>query len=313
MKTHYSMDDLGKIINPVVTTGTFDGVHAGHHVIINRLIQRAREIRGESVLITFHPHPRRVLYPEAQGKNLLLINSQEEKKELLSKTGLDHLIILEFTRDFSATSCSEFVEQYLVGRLHSKIIVVGFNHYFGKNKRGDFEYLYRLQEKYSFRVEEIPHHDIQNETVSSTKIRSALTEGNIQRANAYLEHHYRIIAVLFANDDDHDQTGKEVYDVNINERIKLIPADGIYAVSVHVRNKMHKALFLVEDGGVENNMLASTLKMKTVPLEQTGGLDRVKGTICFHKRIGSPVRSRNTIRESKILETGLRDIEELIY
>ena len=307
------MDDLGKINNPVVTTGTFDGVHAGHHVIINRLIQRAREIGGESVLITFHPHPRRILYPEAQGKNLLLINSQEEKKELLSKTGLDHLIILEFTRDFAATSCSEFVEQYLVGRLHSKIIVVGFNHYFGKNKRGDFEYLYRLQEKYSFRVEEIPHHDIQNETVSSTKIRSALTEGNIQRANAYLEHHYRIMAVLFANDDDHDQTGKEVYDVNINERIKLIPADGMYAVSVHVRNTMHKALFLVEDGGVENNMLASALKMKTVPLEQTGGLDRSKVTICFHKRIGSPVRSRNNIRESKILEKGLRDIEELIY
>ncbi len=313
MKIHYSMEDLGSISNPVVTTGTFDGVHAGHHVIINRLIQRAREIGGESVLITFHPHPRRVLYPDAQGKNLLLINSQEEKKELLSKTGLDHLIILEFTRQFAATSCSEFVEEYLVGRLHAKIIVVGFNHYFGKNKRGDFEYLYRLQERYSFRVEEIPHHDIQNETVSSTKIRSALTEGNIQRANAYLEHHYRIIAVLFANDEDHEQTGKEVYDARIDERIKLIPADGIYAVSVHTGKRTFKALYLVEDVGVENNQLASTLKMKVVPPDQADGLDRLKVTVCFHKRIGSPPGSRDNIRERQVLETGLRDIEELIY
>ncbi|HKL07926.1 MAG TPA: hypothetical protein VJ896_04075, partial [Bacteroidales bacterium] len=120
MKVHRSFETLGQIKNPVVTTGTFDGVHIGHKVIINRLNTLAQNIQGESVLITFHPHPRRVLYPETAGKGLQLINSQEEKIHLLEKTGLDHLVIINFTKEFAQTTSQEFVEDILLGKLHAK-------------------------------------------------------------------------------------------------------------------------------------------------------------------------------------------------
>ena len=313
MKIHYSMDDLGTIHHPVVTTGTFDGVHAGHTIIINRLIVHAREIGGESVLITFHPHPRRVLYPEAEGKNLLLINSQEEKKKLLARTGLDHLIILEFTREFARTTCTEFVEKYLVGRLQASVIVVGFNHYFGYNKRGDFSYLYKLRDRYHFRVEEIPHHDIQNETVSSTKIRKALLEGNIQRANAYLNHYYMIIGRLRADLPRSYHSGHKTYDVDIKERIKLIPANGIYAVSIHFRNTIRKALFRVDSFGIEKNYLSKALSMTLVPLDPSLILDNERVVIYFHKKIRERDFDADETLNARQLETDLREIEALIY
>ncbi|MBC7126531.1 MAG: riboflavin biosynthesis protein RibF, partial [Bacteroidales bacterium] len=130
MKVHYGFDGIGEITNPVVTTGSFDGVHLGHKVIINRINEIAQSIGGESVLITFYPHPRKVLYPETAGKNLMFILSQREKIELLSKTGLDHLIIVKFTLEFSKISSVQFIRDYLISKLNARYIVVGFNHHF---------------------------------------------------------------------------------------------------------------------------------------------------------------------------------------
>lgn len=196
MQVHQSMDSLPEIASPVVTVGSFDGVHVGHRVIIGRLNDLASQVDGSSVLITFHPHPRMVLYPESSGKDLKLINSQEEKIKLLQAEGLDHLIIMEFTPDFARTSSEDFLEQYLVGKLHAHTIVVGFNHFFGHNREGSYSSLYASRERFSFKVEEIPGQEIQNETVSSSRIRKALKDGNIQRANAYLEHYYMISGCL---------------------------------------------------------------------------------------------------------------------
>ena len=133
MQIHRSFDSLKGIKNPVVTTGTFDGVHLGHKVIINRLNDLAKGVKGESVLITFHQHPRKVLYPEA-AKELKLINSQQEKIYLLEKAGLDHLVIINFTKEFAKTTSNEFVENILLDKLQAKIIIVGFNHHFGHNR-----------------------------------------------------------------------------------------------------------------------------------------------------------------------------------
>lgn len=196
MRVHYGFDEVGAITNPVVTTGSFDGVHLGHKVIINRINEIARSIGGESVLITFYPHPRKVLYPETAGKNLMFILSQREKIELLSKTGLDHLIIVKFTLEFSKISSVQFIRDYLISKLNARYIVVGFNHHFGHNREGDYEELKQLSSELKFMVEEIPEQDIQQETVSSTTIRKALLEGKIQRANAYLDHYYMIIGAL---------------------------------------------------------------------------------------------------------------------
>ncbi len=193
MKIFRSFEEARSIRNPVVTTGSFDGVHIGHKTILNRLKMLADKYDGESVLITFDPHPRKVLYPETAGKNLKLINSQEEKLELLRKAGLDNIIIIEFTRDFSKITSEQFVRDYLCGILKAKVVVVGFNHHFGFNQEGDYKVLWSMRDKYNFEAEEIPEQEVQNETVSSTKIRQAISEGYIQRANAYLDHYYIIM------------------------------------------------------------------------------------------------------------------------
>lgn len=200
MKVHYNFDDFGSINNPVVTTGSFDGVHTGHRVIIQRINFLARAIGGESVLITFDPHPRKVLFPN-DTKGLYMINTPAEKEYLLSNTGLDHLFIINFTIEFSQTPSEVFVKDILLAKLKAKIIVVGFNHHFGHNRQGDYHYLYHLSREANFRVEEIPQQDIENEAVSSTRIRKAIIEGKIGRANAYLNHPFFFMSEASKSDN----------------------------------------------------------------------------------------------------------------
>jgi len=313
VKIHYSLDHDLMIRNPVVTTGSFDGVHVGHRVIIEKLKRLARENSGESVLITFHPHPRRVLYPDTEGKNLLLINSQKEKIALLEKTGLDHLVILNFTKDFSKVTCETFVEDYLVSRLGAKIIVVGFNHYFGYNREGDFGFLYNLSRIHGFRVEEIPHQDIQNETVSSTKIRNALFEGNIQRANAYLDHYYLIRGVLNRDHDASYRFGRDIYHMTLEEDVKMIPANGVYAVSLHLMNSIRKACFEVEGFGFEDNHLGHSLRLSVIPLENDLRPDKEEVVAYFHKRLRDLHQGNDQEKMLRLMQTDLKEIEELIY
>ena len=193
MRVFKGFEEVGIINNPVVTTGIFDGVHFGHKAILDRLKQLSQQYNGESVLITFSPHPRKVLYPNTVGKGLNLINTQREKIELLREAGLDNLIIVEFTKKFADISSSEFVEKYLAGRLGAKVIVAGFNHFFGHNKEGNFSMLSGMADRFGFVTEMIPEQEVQNETVSSTEIRKSLREGFIQRVNAYLDHYYIVI------------------------------------------------------------------------------------------------------------------------
>lgn len=247
MKIFYDPDVLPQIPNPVVTTGSFDGVHIGHKTILNRLNQIARNIDGESVLITFYPHPRKVLFPDTAGKNLLLITSQREKIELLKKAGLDNLIIFTFTPDFATISSIDFIRNILVGRLHVKKVVIGFNHHFGHNREGNLDYLYELGQYYDFGVEEIPEQDIHHQTVSSTLIRKALLEGKIQRANAYLDHLYIIIGKLQPGSDMCRQLNFPTLRIGIEEENKLVPCDGVYAVSIEVKGAYFKGIVNIKN------------------------------------------------------------------
>jgi len=247
MKIHYGFDTATNIKNPVITTGSFDGVHIGHKAILDRINELASETGGESVLITFHPHPRKVLFPDTAGKNLLLINSQREKIELLSKTGLDHLIIVEFTKKFSEISSIDFIRNILVARLHAKKVVIGFNHHFGHNREGNFDYLYELGQYYNFGVEEIPEQDIHTETVSSTLIRKALLEGKIQRANAYLDHHYIIIGKLKKGSTSCEALDFHTLRVPVTEDSKLVPPDGVYAVSILIEGEYYKGILNIKN------------------------------------------------------------------
>jgi riboflavin kinase/FMN adenylyltransferase len=312
MKIFYSLDQAKGIPNPVVTTGTFDGVHVGHQVIIRRLNKLAEDIGGESVLITFHPHPRKVLYPETQGKGLMLICSQKEKIELLKNTGLQNLIILNFTIEFSKISSHSFIEDLLVGKLRAKTIVVGFNHHFGHNREGDYEYLYKLSRKHGFEVEEIPEQDIQNESVSSTKIRTALLDGNIQRANAYLDHYYMIIGDFYLNEERSNELELKIFDVKSDEDVKLIPPDGVYAVNLETSKGITKGMLSVSGRISGESSFSDKLRLEFYPLsdiDQQGNLI----TIYFHKRI----RDKSLDQHSEIIKNqivrDIKEVEELIY
>jgi riboflavin kinase / FMN adenylyltransferase len=295
----------GKIKNAVVTTGSFDGVHIGHKVIIDRLNQIAKDIDGESVLITFYPHPRKVLYPEQT--DLKLINSQEEKIELLRKAGLQNLIIIPFSLEFSKTTSHDFVSHILVGQLNAKVVVVGHNHHFGHNRQGDYEYLHTLAEDLGFTVEEIPLQDIENETVSSTKIRKALLGGNIQRANAYLDHQYIITGTLNQSQESLVPGNSMFFLINITEEEKLVPPSGIYASNLFLDEKWLKAITLVFEGKPGNQNVAFHL------IYDKEHLEGKKGTLYFYKKVMDISLSDNGGISLADFEEAKEMVEDLIY
>lgn len=230
MKVYTDIDQFPVIKNPVVTTGTFDGVHLGHQSIIQRLKSIASEINGETVLLTFHPHPRMVLFPD--DNELKMLNTVDEKIDLLEKAGVDHLIIYPFTREFSRLSSVEFVRNILVNRIGTKRLVIGYNHHFGRNREGSFEHLKEFGPLYGFEVEEIPAKDIDEVEVSSTKIRKALLEGAVEVANQYLGHYYSFTGTVVGGQQLGRTIGYPTANLQEKDAYKLVPADGVYAVLV---------------------------------------------------------------------------------
>ena len=314
MKVHYGFDDLGSIRNPVVTTGSFDGVHIGHKAIINRVNEIARNIDGESVLITFYPHPRKVLYPETEGGKLLFILSQREKIDLLGKTGLDHLIIVRFTLEFSKVSSCDFIKNFLVDKLRVKFIVVGFNHHFGHNREGNYDELKQMGLRYDFGVEEIPEQDIQQETVSSTTIRKALLEGRIQRANAYLDHQYIIIAALGKGTHFFELAEFPTLTVQIDETCKLVPPEGVYAVSLEWNSTSYRAMVIIWSShsvDVDSEVNRRNVELHIFDFSKKFYSEDAK--LFFHKRITGEVDVNSTLRLKHQLIEAAKAVDELIF
>ncbi|MFZ4399231.1 MAG: riboflavin biosynthesis protein RibF [Bacteroidales bacterium] len=313
MKIFRDLDDIKNIKNAVVTTGTFDGVHVGHKVIINRLRKLAKMNNGESVLITFHPHPRRVLYPDSEGKDLLLINSQREKIELLRKAGLDNLVIINFTKEFAQTTSMEFVQDILLNRIHAKIIIVGFNHFFGHNKEGNYNSLHDLAEIKGFQVEEIAEQDIQNESVSSTKIRKALHDGDIQRANAYLDHQYIIVGELTRGSEVCYKIGLPTMSVFIDEDIKLVPPEGVYAISLTTNESYFRGMLNIRNSKTIYQPHHPNTCIDIHLFDFHDNLIGKTATIFFHKRIRD-LENFDNIDNMKIqLTKDKAIIDDLIY
>lgn len=305
MRIFRGFDEAGNIKNPVVTTGSFDGVHIGHKTILNRLRMLAAKHEGESVLITFDPHPRKVLYPETAGKDLKLINSQEEKLELLEKAGLDNVIIVTFTVEFSKITSEQFVREYLHDILHAKVVVAGFNHHFGFKQEGDYKQLWNWQEKYDFEAEEIPEQEVYHETVSSTRIRQAILEGYIQRANAYLDHYYiikgQVIEYLMAD----NLSRLRFFETVISEESKLLPSPGIYAVSVGEGESSSKGMVIINKVSERGMVLVNIFEESRVHQGD-------KMTLYFHKRIHGAV-NLSDIRSASKINLAKEEISDLIY
>jgi len=312
MKLYHQIDEAINIKNPVVTTGTFDGVHIGHKTILKRIQDLARNIDGESVLITFDPHPRKVLYPESAGKHLKLINSQKEKIESLRQTGLDNLIIVNFTKEFSKISSIDFIRKILVEKLHIKGVVIGFNHHFGYNREGDYEYLSELGKYYNFRVEEIPEQDIHNESVSSTKIRKALQDGRIQRANAYLDHLYFIIGSIRKGSLLCSKMDIPTYKLIIEDDEKLIPPEGVYAINLESDGHLHKGMLNIVNNS-ENNLSSRSDSFMEIQLFDSTDLIGKEVRVFFHKRIRDRYTFKDTEQMKRQLKKDQNEILDLIY
>jgi riboflavin kinase/FMN adenylyltransferase len=313
MRIFYDFDQLATIPFPVVTTGSFDGVHVGHKAIISRINKIAREIQGESVLITFHPHPRKILFPETAGKDLFLINSQREKIELLRRAGLQNLIIIAFTHEFAHISSIDFIRDILVAKLHARKIVIGFNHQFGYNREGNFDFLKELGSYYSFDVEEIPEQDIHNETVSSTLIRKALQEGKIQRANAYLDHHYMIMGKLKAGSSELIGRNLNTVYINIEEECKLVPPDGVYAVRIEVEKDSYKGILNIKNSRYGDDRRIEDITIEIFPFDVLKPLSGKDATVYFAKYIRAELEFNGTDELKNQLERDKMVVEELIY
>ncbi|WP_299713807.1 bifunctional riboflavin kinase/FAD synthetase [uncultured Tenacibaculum sp.] len=236
METVYSISDFTPTHETYVTIGTFDGVHIGHQKIIKKLVDQAKKNDKKSVLLTFFPHPRMVLQKEASVK---LINTINERIDLLEKIGLDYLIIHPFSKEFSRLTALDFVRNILVNQLKTSKLIIGYDHHFGKNREGNIEQLTEFSHIYNFEVEEIPAQDIDSVAVSSTKIRNALKEGNLKTANDYLGYNFSLKGKVVSGNNLGNKIGYPTANITIEEDYKLIPKSGVYLVKSTIDNTMY--------------------------------------------------------------------------
>ncbi len=250
MKLYTSLDQF-QARKPVVTIGTFDGVHLGHQKVIRRLQEFANQHDGETVIFTFHTHPRLVTSPNEN--NLRLLTTLREKINLFEKYGIDHLIIYTFDKAFSELSYSEFVEKILVEKIRTHCLVVGYDHKFGKNREGGFEYLKNCAEKYNFLIERLDALLVEEESVSSTKIRNALEKGEIEKANHYLGYQFTLHGNVVEGEQVGRKLGFPTANIEASDKYKIIPGYGVYAVKVDLDNVEYLGMLNIGSRPTFNN------------------------------------------------------------
>lgn len=234
MKIFHSINDFKSIKRTVLTLGTFDGVHIGHKKILEKVIQNTFEETTESLVLTFFPHPRMVLEDKSEMK---LLNTLSEKIELLEKSGLENLVIHPFDEKFSQLTAHEFVKTVLVDQFNIKKIIIGYDHRFGKNRTANFDDLVAFGKLYDFEVEQISAQEIETVSVSSTKIRTALDEGNMKKANEYLGYDYFLTGTIIKGKQLGRTIGFPTANLKIEEDYKLIPRNGVYIVKSELNRK----------------------------------------------------------------------------
>jgi riboflavin kinase / FMN adenylyltransferase len=240
MKVYRDINSLPVFTNAVITTGSFDGVHIGHVQIIEQLIKEAEKINGTPVLITFYPHPKQVV--QMKEKALYILNTPEEKYELLQIKGIKNIVVVPFDKEFSQLSAQEYISNFLVEKFHPAIIVVGYDHRFGNNREGNFDLLKSKEAEYNFEVKEIPEHVLKNITISSTKIRAAMLEGDIEKAASYLGYHYYFSGTVIQGNKLGRTIGYPTANLQIQDEYKLVPANGVYAVDVQLGGRNLKGM-----------------------------------------------------------------------
>ncbi len=234
MKVHTDLEQLPLFRNAVVTIGTFDGVHIGHQQIIQQLKTEAEKISGDTVIITFHPHPRKII--GAASKEIRLINTLEEKTALLAEKGIDHLVIVPFTQTFSTLTAEEYVRDFLIAKFHPHTIIIGYDHRFGKERKGDYHLLEDSSNMYNYDLKEIPVHVLNAVSVSSTRIRESIISSDIESANRLLGYDFFFEGTVVEGNKLGRTIGYPTSNLKIENEEKIVPGDGVYVVELSVVN-----------------------------------------------------------------------------
>jgi len=242
MLVHRTIEGLPSFTNAVITIGTFDGVHLGHRKIIDALVAQSRSVQGESVLITFEPHPRKIVHP---SESLQLITTLEEKARLLAETGIDHVVVVPFTREFADQPAEKYIEDFLIGRFKPHTIIIGYDHHFGKDRKGNFHLLAQMADRYQYTLLEIPKYLIDEIGVSSTKIRNALLQSDVETANRLLGYSFFFEGEVIRGDQLGRQLGYPTANLRYTDSEKIRLGHGVYAVTVEVEGQIRKGMMSI--------------------------------------------------------------------
>ncbi len=293
MKIYNSINDFSISSNVVLTLGTFDGVHTGHRSILDHLRNVANKVNGETVLLTFYPHPRHVIYPDDQ--DLKLISTIEERSSILERYGLDHLIIEKFTDNFSRMKSVNFVRDILVNKLNVKDLIIGYDHHFGRNRQGNYQELKDLSSLYQYRLRKIDPKKCNGVSVSSSKIRKLILENNFLVANQYLGYPYMLEGIVVKGNNNGSKIGFPTANVYIENKWKLIPNDGVYAVKVIINNKHYIGMMNIGYNPTFNARI-KTLEVHILDFNKDIYGEKIR--ISFYKRIRDE-RKFNDINQLK--------------
>jgi len=242
MQVFDSIKDLTKNKNTILTLGTFDGIHPGHLKIIDKLVDCSREKGYRNVVITFHPHPRTVL---SSGNDVKMLTTQEEKKDLIEKNGVENFLTINFTKEFASLTAEQFIYDFLINGIGLSEIILGHDHHFGKGRGGNVELLNKIGEKENFSVTTVDPFYYNDEVISSTKIRNAISKGDIKKANSLLGRNYSFSGTVVGGDKRGRELGYPTANIRISSQEKLLPAIGIYAVRVFLNNEQHIGLLSI--------------------------------------------------------------------
>tara|TARA_A100001011_G_C14313027_1_gene846548 strand:- start:1166 stop:2083 length:918 start_codon:yes stop_codon:yes gene_type:complete len=305
LKVFDNIKDFVKIKKAVVTIGTFDGVHVGHVKILKKLIQKSKEINGESVVITFSPHPRKVIFKD---NNLKLLNTDEEKILLLKNIGIDNLIIHPFTKEFSRISSVEFVRDILINKIGTKILIIGYNHQFGRNREGSFDDLLEYSNIFDFKVQKISVEEVDNISVSSTKIRDAIFNGDFEIAGKYLNYEYNFLGLVRKGDRLGRTINFPTANLELMNENKLIPKDGVYYVIVEIEKQQHKGMLNI---GFSPTIGKGMKKIEVHIIDLDRDLYDKTIKITFKKWIRLEKKFNDLIELKKQLEIDLKFIKKI--
>lgn len=308
MKIYSNFTDFIKIPNAIVTIGTFDGVHLGHRAILNDMVTAAKDIGGETVVITFYPHPRQIL--NIDSSNLRFITTQEEKIRHLEEIGINNLIIVNFTKEFSRIPSENFIRDYIIDKINPAMIFIGYDHHFGKNRMGDFSLLNDLGHRYNFTVRRIPAHDVENIAVSSTKIRHSLQQGDVEHANMLLGYQYSYFGKVVQGTQIGRELGYRTANLDVRREYRLIETPGVYATYVDFDGTTYKSMTYIGSKPTVNDNKSENIEVHLFDFEDDLYEKDIK--VRFVKRIRGEQKFDSLDALKKQLEKDEKQVRDIL-